>query len=102
MERTLYTDCYVQYCGGTGDRKYTIHIFSDNSSNNTPLNLQCIYYCINALLISIFQVHISPSGTVPGTAGLEAAEGADEPGAGGAKLEVALVDVAAAECREVH
>ena len=54
------------------------------------------------ILISILQVYIPPSGPVPGTAGLEEAEGVHESGAGGAQHEVVLIDVEAARDRQVQ
>ena len=48
------------------------------------------------------QVCVPPPGPVPGPAGLEAAEGADQPGARGALRQVALAHVAAAGNRQAN
>lgn len=61
-----------------------------------------ITFNIVPILVSILQVYIPPSGPVPGTAGLEEAEGVHESGAGGAQHEVVLIDVEAARDRQVQ
>ena len=52
-------------------------------------------------LMNIYlQVCVPPPGTVPWPAGLEAAEGADQPGARGALRQVAVAHVATAGSRQ--
>ena len=61
-----------------------------------------VFEVIFIILISILQVRVAPPGPVPGPAGLEAAEGADQPGARGALRQVALAHVAAAGNRRAN